>query len=319
MSKINLAISFGSSETIISIKKQGIVLREPTMMLKTDGNVFYGIDAKSQTGRASVESVFSAPVKEGKIADEYVATEILKTFISKITEKRAFFKPQIFATFLVPCSLSADQKVSFKNVAYGAGICIVKFLPVVIASKKGYLQDSTKKDGAVICDIGGEKTDIAIVSENKIIAGLTLGIGGANIDFALMDYIEKIYDLKISIQMAEKIKIEVGSLYANDKSDMEVGGISAIEKVPKTEIISASDVCNVAKEFYEEIAMQVANLLKGCSSDISSDIITNGIFLSGGASLMPGLKTVFENKLSLPVFVNSSADIISVIGANKII
>ena len=319
MKKSEIAVSFGSSETVIYLKGAGIVLREPTLaMRQNNGTWLFGNSAKEQLNKKGGLVTFVYPVNAGKIKDEAVASAFLAFCLTKIIS-RGIFEPSIKATFLVPCGLNLADKTAFKNVAYKGGITEVSFIPNVIAIKFGYGLPAFNKDTFIICDIGGGKTDIGIVSSTQLLGGVTLGIGGKAMDFALANYVERSYGLKISERTAEEVKIEVGSLHDSDKGSIEVSGFDVDTQMPKTEVLYASDVKNSVDDFYGEIVNQIDNLIKSIGIDISEDLLKNGILLAGGGSNISGFDKFLKTKLGLKISLCEDAENVNMLGAKQIL
>ncbi len=319
MRKSEIAISFGSSETVIYLKGAGIVLREATLaMRQNNGTWIFGNHAKKEISKKGSMVTFVEPISMGAVKDEVIASEFLKFCLNKIIS-RGIFTPSIKAIFLVPCGLNMANRITLKNVAYRSGITEVVFINNVIAVKFGYGLPAFNKDTFVICDIGGGKTDIGIVSGTQLLGGVTLGIGGKAMDFAISNYVERSYALKISDSTAEEVKIEIGSLHTSDKGSFEITGYEIDTRAPRTEVLYASDIKNSVEEFYSEIATQTENLIKSIGIDISSDLIKNGILLAGGGSNISGLDKLLKTKLGLKVSVCEDLENVNMLGARQIL
>lgn len=319
MKKSEIAISFGSSETVIFLKGAGIVLREATLaMRQNNGAWVYGNLANKHLSKKGSVVTFVNPVMGGAIKDEEVAVNFLKYCLNKIIS-RGIFEPSIKAIFLVPCGLNLIDRSTFKNVAYKSGITEVVFVPNVIAIKFGYGLPAFNRDTFVICDVGGGKTDIGVVSSTQLLGGITLGIGGKAMDFAISNYIERSYQLKVSDRTSEEIKKEVGSLHPSDKGSIEVTGFDVETHIPRAEVIYASDVKNSVEDFYSEIIKQIDNVIKSISIDISNDLLKNGILLAGGGCNISGLDKLIKTKLGLKVSLCEDAENVNMLGAKQIL
>lgn len=313
--KNELAIELGASQTTIFLKGSGLVLKEPSIIAFCDGEVLaVGTEAKKLIGKTSKDVEFVHPFQDGTIKDEISAIVLLKSFLAKIIVQ-GLFAPNIKAIFEVPCGTTAIERSVIEKVAYKCGIDEVLFVPTVICSKVGFGLDLKLNEAVLVCDIGGDKTDIAIVSKHSILTGLTLGFGGKDMDIAICQLAERSYGLKISLEACEKLKIEVGSLFTNDKSNMEVSGIDIATKSPKTEVLFASDVRGAVIDFYKEIIKKTEAVIASASEAVMSDLSRNGIFLTGGASQILGLDLLFKNELGLPVKRAEDAENCSILGA----
>lgn len=314
-----LAIEIGTSHTTIFLKGSGLVLREPSIMAFSDSDVVaIGTAAKKMLGKTSKDVQFVHPFGDGIILDEIPAIVMLKSFLNKIVVQ-GLFPAKIKAVFLTPCGIGPEEKSLIEKVAYKSGISIVSFAPNVVCAKVGFGLDLKLNEAVLVCDIGGGKTDIAIVSKHSILSGLTLSIGGNDMDLAINKLIEKSSNLKISLQATEKLKIEAGSLYINDRSNMEVSGIDTVSKSPKSEVLFAGDVRSAVVDYYKEIIKNIKLVIASASEAVMSDLSKNGILLTGGASQIPGLDLLFKSEIGLPVKKAEDAEITAILGAGQLL
>lgn len=317
--KNEFAIELGTSQTTIFLKGSGLVLKEPSVIAFNDGSVLaLGTEAKKLIGKTSKDVEFVHPFSDGIIKDEIASIVLLKNFISKIIV-HGIFPTHMKAVFSVPCGMKEDERVLIEKVAYKCGIDEVLFAPTVICSKASFGLDLKLNEAVLVCDIGGGKCDIAIVSKHTILSGVTLSFGGNDMDIALCRFIEKTYGLKISLEACEKLKIECGSLFTNDKSNMEVCGIDVKTKSPRTEVLFASDVRCAVIDFYMDIIKKIGLVIASASEAVMSDLLKNGILLTGGASQILGLDTLIKNELGIPVRRADDAENCSILGAGQLL
>ena len=317
--KNEFAIELGTSETKIFLKGSGLVLKEPSIIAFNDGSVVaLGKEAKKLIGKTSKDVEFIHPFAEGVVKDEVAGVALLKNFISKIIV-HGIFPARMKAVFSVPCGMKSDERVLIEKVAYKSGIDEVLFAPTVICSKASFGLDLKLNEAVLVCDIGGGKTDIAIVSKHTILSGVTLGVGGNDMDIALCNFIEKTYGLKISLEACEKLKIECGSLFTNDKSNMEVCGIDVETKSPRSEVLFASDVRCAVIDFYKDLIKKIELVIASASEAVMGDLLKNGILLTGGASEILGLDALLKNELGIPVTKASDAENCSILGAGQLL
>jgi len=159
-----------------------------------------------------------------------------------------------------------------------------------IASSHAVLDDVEKELGSIIIDIGGGTTDIAIFYKDSIRFSAVLPIGGKNITHDLS------VGLHTSPQNAEKLKIDLGNSLSGripDDKIIEIEGIGGREAKRKklkymTEIIEAR-----MREIFEG-AYRILNE----HHDLS--LITAGLVLTGGASLLKDSSTLADQIFNMP-------------------
>lgn len=319
MALIELAIDIGTSKTAIYQKGTGLVLSEPSVVAtsqgKNSGLKSAGSDAKKLIGKALPNIKINFPVFEGLITLPFATTLMLGHFITKITGKNMFLRPKIRALITTPCGISNLDKQVFESVANEAGIkeaIIIESPNVSVLS----LPVSALSPVLVI-DIGGGKTDIAVVSDDGIISGCSLGIGGNNMDTGIIDYLSDEYKFKIGLLTAEKTRIQIGSLYENDTLGLEINGKDIIKGIPCSMEITSDNISQTLIYYYEKIAEVTKSLIDSLDKDISKIIYSTGAYVIGGASAIAGLEGFLSGYLKMPVKFIEDSSYAAVNGAGK--
>lgn len=303
MAYLDLAIDIGTSKTAIYEKGIGLVLSEPSVVAisqgKTMGLKCAGLEAKKLIGKAPPNTKISFPVFEGLITLPFATSLMLKHFLSKIINKNTFLKPKIRALITVPCGTTVQDKQVFESVANDAGIneAIIVESPNIT----GLALPCSLKSPVLIVDIGGGKTDIAVVSEEGIISGCSLGIGGNNVDTGLIDVFSDEHKFKIGLLTAEKIKIQIGSLFENDTKLITVNGKDVDKGVPCSMEIISKGIYPTISYYYLKIAEVINSLVKDLDKKTAETINRSGAYLIGGASAITGLSKFYGDYLKMPI------------------
>ena len=116
----------------------------------------------------------------------------------------------------MPCGAKEGLKEKYLDVAYECGIGRVYFTQTPFAAVLGHNVTLSETSPVFSLDMGYGITNIAVVSLDGIIAGLSVNLGGGNIDVHLMDYMAENFRLRIGALTAERIKNIVGSLLEDD-------------------------------------------------------------------------------------------------------
>lgn len=160
-----------------------------------------------------------------------------------------------------------------------------------LASSEAVLTPEEKELGVVLVDIGGGTTDIAIFFNRSIAYSSVIPIGGSQFtsDIALV--------LRTPIKEAERIKKEYGSAFANFVNrDEKIDVLSADGST--THSVSRRTLCEIIEPRAEEtLGLVYKEIFK---SDLL-ELIRSGVVLTGGASLLPGMKEMAEKIFKLPV------------------
>ena len=204
---IKLAIDFGTATTKIYKLGYGIVLTEATCVTsqKDTGEVrAYGNEAKRLLGKTADLTDVSFPVWEGEIVSEKRAAAVLEYFVQKVAKRGAE------ALFCVPTGCTAATREKYLRVAKSAGISRVKFAETHFLSALGQDVPLSESNPVFAIDIGAGKTSLSAFSLDGTIAGLTMNVGGNNIDIHIIDHIAEMFNLKIGSLTSEKLKNTVG-------------------------------------------------------------------------------------------------------------
>ncbi len=323
MAVIDIAIDMGSCYTTIFKKGSGIVLREPSCVClqkttKGDRVKEIGQKAKKMQGRTGVGAAVVFPICEGVIRNVDLCIEMLNYFLSKVVPTTVI-RPKVRAVVTLPCGLSSEEVSDYEKVCYGANIGRLYFVPAILASAIGDEVQTSQSRGSLVVNIGGGKTEIAVVGLDSIVHGCMLSIGGKLMDTSIIEYVNTLFNINISENTAEKIKVEVASLYENDRSSIEFSGSDVSSSRPVTEVASAKQISIAVSTFYDDIIKAINGIINVCKPDIVADITESGVVVSGGGSQITGLENYFRKSLNLPVKVSENATNSVILGAGKLI
>lgn len=317
-----IAVDFGGSYTSIYKKDSGLILKEPTLLCAIMTENGYevkamGQEAKDIQGRTDSRSIVFSPVSEGVIKSPDYATILLKYFLDKVLPKNYFSKIKC----LVPCptGITEQEKNIYKDVFLGAGVKEVIFIPRLIASAYGGGVNIFSNNANLVLDIGGVSTDIGVINMGNIIDGATLAVGGKAIDAQIVRTVSSKYGVEIGLSSAQKLKEEIGSLYAYDTANMEVLGVDTTTKAPASVVVYATDIKESVLPLLLEITRIIETTLNILPPEISSDVATNGILVTGGFAEISGLEKYLRKEINLPVKVAENAPNACIVGAGKLL
>ncbi len=305
-----IGIDLGTANILIYVKGEGIVVNEPSVVAmdaETHKPLAVGAEAKEMLGKTPGRVQAIRPLKDGVIAD-FQVTEILIThFINKLNLKGVFSRPTIL--ICCPSNITSIEKSAIKDVAErcGAKRVFIEEEPKVAAIGAGL--DISRPAGHMVIDIGGGTTDIAVLSLGDIVTSTSLKIAGDKMDEEIIHYIKDKYKLLIGDRTAEQIKIEIGTAVkgAREEKTMEVRGRDLVTGLPHTIEISADETELALRENCATIVSATKAVLEKTPPELAADIVSRGIFLTGGGALLHGLDTLLEKELNVPVFVADNA------------
>jgi len=303
----DLAIDLGTANTLVSIKGKGIVINEPSVVaIKDDKHkkrvLAVGKAAKEMVGKTPKNIVAIRPMKNGVIADFSVTEEMIRYFIQKVHNRKGLIRPRI--VICVPYGLTQVERKAVKESAMSAGAREVYLIEEPMAAAIGAGLPIKDPQGSMVIDIGGGTTEIGVISLGGLVVSKSIRVAGDKFDRAIVDYINKKYNLIIGERVAEEIKMEIGSAVKLDKElKMQVQGKNRISGLLETITVTSEDIREALKEPVKEIGEAVKQVLEETPADLAGDIVENGIVLTGGGALLKGLDKYLSDLVLLPVYI----------------
>src|SRR6187402_66060 len=301
----DIGIDLGTANTLVYVKDQGIVLREPSEVAVQAGTnrvLAVGDEAKRMLGRTPANIVAVRPLKDGVIADFEVTEAMLRHFITKVHNRKVRVKPRV--VIAVPSGITEVEKRAVRESATHAGAREVYLIEEPMAAAIGVGLPVQDPAGNMIIDIGGGTTEVALISLSGIVFSRSVRVAGDELDEAIVQYMKRAYNLMIGERTAEDIKIRVGSAYPLAKEvTMEVKGRDMVAGLPKTITITSQEVREALLEPLNSIIDAVRVTLERCPPELSADLVDRGIVLAGGGALLRGLDKLLSEETGLPVHV----------------
>lgn len=311
---LDIGIDLGTANTLIYTKSKGIVLNEPSVIAVDDNTkqvLAVGKEAKEMIGRAPEYIQVIRPLQDGVISDFIMTQNMLKEFIRKVIPERSFLT-KVRIVVGVPSGVTGVEKRAVEEVVRQMGAKEVYILdePMAAAIGVGILVDEPV--GHMIADIGGGTSDIAIIALGGIVNSISLRHAGDEMDKAIIAYMRKTYNLLIGDKTAEQIKMTVGCIFPSasspvDRETMEAKGRDVLSGLPKSVTIDSTDMLKALEEPISIIVEGIKNTLESAPPELSADISSNGMILSGGGSFIKGLDRLIENQTGLKVTIAENA------------
>ena len=152
----DIGIDLGTANTLIYVKDQGIVLREPSVVAVKSGTsevLAVGADAKRMLGRTPGNIVAIRPLKDGVIADFEITEAMLRYFIRKVHNKRTIARPRV--VIAVPSGITEVERRAVQESASHAGAREVYLIEEPMAAAIGAGLPVQEASGNMIVDMGG--------------------------------------------------------------------------------------------------------------------------------------------------------------------
>ncbi|MFD6953274.1 rod shape-determining protein [Nocardiopsis sp. TSRI0078] len=306
----DMAVDLGTANTLVYVRGRGIVLNEPSVVAlntSTGRIVAVGIEAKQMIGRTPDNITAIRPLKDGVIADFEITERMLRYFIQKIHRRRHFAKPRLIVA--VPSGITSVEHRAVKEAGYQAGARRVYIIEEPMAAAIGAGLPVHEPTGNMVVDIGGGTTEVAVISMGGIVTSQSIRVGGDELDQAITTFVKKEYSLMIGERTAEELKMAVGSAYPSGSEEVraEVRGRDLVSGLPKTIVLSETDVRQAIEEPVIAIIDAIRTSLDKCPPELSGDIMDRGIAVTGGGALLRGLDERLLHETGMPIHVADNA------------
>jgi rod shape-determining protein MreB len=319
---IKLAIDLGSSMTKIyrADAGNGIVLAEPSCVaINTEREVkAVGKEAKKLVGKTAELTRIVFPVYEGEIVDRQLAGIMLKEFLNKVGVRFSALK-RAQVVFSVPCGASDELLEDYASIAEESGLKKVSFVEAPYLAALGSELVLSESNPVFCIDLGGGVTNAAVLSLGGIIAGVSMNIGGNNMDANIIDYVASQLKLSIGALTAERIKNEIGSLLPNARGSTVAEGSSTENYQPSSVSVQAEDVTECIRVYVKKIVEYATGVLWNLPAEVAATINRNGVYLSGGVMKIPYVPQYIGAQLGMRYRVYEEPQFATVLGGGVLL
>ncbi|MBP5242859.1 MAG: rod shape-determining protein [Clostridia bacterium] len=317
---LKVAIDAGTSVTKIYKIGSGIVLAEPSCVAihtETQQVKAIGEEAKKLVGRTSEGTSVIFPVAEGAIVNVKMATVMLDAFLNKIGIRSG--RHRVEALFAVPCGVSEEAKSAIYNVCDELGIAQISFVEAPYLSALGQDLPISDSNPVFVLDMGAGTSNIGVISLDGIIAGISLNLGGNNMDAHIIDHVAARFGLRIGRITGERIKNTIGSLIEGDNQSMVVNGRDIAGGRPRSVAVSSADVVYPIQIYVDKLIEYAGMILRKLPAEVSAGICKSGVHLSGGVSQIAGMAEYIEERLAMEVHRSEEPQMAVVLGGGRAI
>lgn len=324
-SSYDMAIDLGTANTLVGISGQGVVINEPSVVAierSTHRVLAVGHEAKNMINHTP--DTFSAehPLHDGVVSDYDITEAMISAFINKAAPRRYPWQPKPRIVVCIPCGATSVEKRAVFEATIQAGARQAYLIEEPMAAAMGADLPVTEPTGSMVVDIGGGTTEVAVISLGGIVTSSSLRLAGNRLDEAIAMHLRDLLGIKIGERTAEVIKIKIGSILPFEdgrERDMIISGQDVLTEQPKEVTIQSEDVREALQESIDEMVVHIKETFKKTNPDLASDIISNGILLTGGGGLLSGLDRYLTNKLEIPVWTSETALTNVVTGCLKVL
>ena len=303
-----IAIDLGTANTLI-IHNDKVVVDEPSIVAKnirTGEIVAIGKRAQQMHGKTHKEIETLRPLKDGVIADFQASEQMIRGFIEMLKMKRSIIAPSLKMVVCIPSGVTEVEKRAVIDSAEHAGAKDVWLIHEPMAAAIGIGIDVLEPKGNMVIDIGGGTTEIAVISLGGIVCDKSIRVAGDELTANIQYHMKTRHNIALGDIMAEQIKIHCGSALTeleDPPSNYSVHGRDLMSGIPKEVIVTYKEIAGALNNSIEQIEEAIMSALFNTPPALSADIYNEGLYLTGGGSMLRGLDKRLSKKTKLPVYV----------------
>jgi len=304
----DLGIDLGTKNTLVYVVDKGLVINEPSVVAinkRTNEILEVGEAAKKMVGKTPGHIEAIKPLVEGIISDFEVTEKMLKYFIDKVHTENFTLISRPRVVIGIPLDLTEVEKKAVEDAAKSAGARKVYLIEEAMAAAIGARLPVTEATATMVVDIGGGTTEIAVISLGGVVTWKSLKAAGNEFDNNIIEYIREEFNILIGEQLAESIKIAIGSAVPLDApTEIEVRGRDLVTGLPKALMVSDKQIREAISRTVIKIIDNIKTILETTPPELVSDIYERGLYLSGGGALLRGLDKAISAATKIPVKIS---------------
>lgn len=304
-----LAIDLGTANTVIYQNGQ-ILLDEPSIVAvenKSGKCIAIGQSAKLMHERINPGIKTIRPLRDGVIADFNAAELMIRGFIKQANSKHhSLFTPNIKMVVGIPSGSTEVEIRAVRDSSEHAGGRDVYLIYEPMAAALGIGLNIEAPQGNMVVDIGGGTTEIAVISLGGLVQQDSIRTAGDVFTSDIQYYLRQQHNIKVGEITAEKIKIAVGAVIPELDEEPEpfiVRGPNIMTAHPVEAAITYQEIAHCLDKSIAKIEASILKVLENTPPELYSDIVENGIFLSGGGALLRGLAKRLTDKVNIQFHV----------------
>ena len=300
-----IGIDLGTTELRLSVPANGIVRRMPSVIAvnqKTKKRMlkFGSFAQKAVAEHPSLLKLMRS--FEGSVLED---PELAKRIFAWCLHEIYPDETGVRALYSVPCSLSDAEECAIVEMLLDSGFkeAFLVYSPVAALIGGGY----SLKNTYVSVNIGARTTDIAVVSDGKIIDRASVLVGGDAFCNAVSGYVEKKHHMRISFPVAERVKRTVGTVWLDGETRVaDLVGIDGKNACKQT-TISSEEMFTALEEPCALLLDAICSAAAKIPLERVSDAMDGGIVLSGGGAFIRGLSNMIEGITGFPCRIPEAA------------
>jgi len=302
----DIGIDLGTSNTMLYVKKRGIVIHEPTLVVVDGSNrrqvQSVGDEARHSPGRTSGTQMVIRPIRNGVIADFDMTALMIKYFLRKAVGVSNVMKPKVVIS--VPAGMDDINRKALTEAVRVSGIKKVYLMEKPFAAALGSELPVYDPVGSMVVDIGGGTTDVAVISLGGLVVSQSIPVGGQKMDEAIINHIKREFKMLIGDRTAENVKMDLGSaMPLTEERRVHIRGRDLLSPQAMDIEYTSQQAYQAIHEPCRAIVNAIRWVLERTPPELAADILRTGIHLTGGGAQLYAMDQFIATELGIPVLV----------------
>ena len=295
----DFGVDLGSENTFICKKNKGIIVNETSVIAVdsvSDRVIAIGREAKQMIGRVPSTIEVEYTIQDGVISSFEKTGLLLSEFIK--AHNVGFGKTRMILS--IPCCSTAVERKAVEDVARTCGAKETYVIEEPLAAALGSGIDIFAPNGRMVVDMGAGTTEIAVLSLGSVVSYHYIPSAGKQLNTNIINYVRRVHNVLIGEPTAEALKIKLGTVEDNGENEfMMVSGRELSKGLPVNIEVTSEHIREAIYPGVQSIIEGISYTLEHIDPELSADIISNGILLTGGTSMMPGWAPLIENAIGV--------------------
>ena len=298
-----IGVDLGTANVLVYVRGRGIVIKEPSVVAvaqRDNSIVAVGGEALDMLGRTPAAISVIRPMRDGVIADYLTTEAMLRYFIGKVVGRLNFIKPEVMVC--MPAGVTSVEQRAVRDAAEAAGARRpANLVPEPLAAAIGARIPVGSPRGHMVVDIGGGRTEAAVISMYGIVVSESVRVAGDRLDEAIANYVKRRHNLLVGDRTAEETKIAVGSaLPLEEDLTTDIRGRDQISGLPKNIIVTSQEITQALLDPLAAILGAIRSVLERTPPELCSDVVDRGIVITGGGALLRNMDRLIVQEIGIP-------------------
>ena len=307
----NLKIFSNNSKSVLNVKNTIAIVDNDKMYA-------YGDEAYSMYEKTPESIQVSFPIVSGVIAE----FDNMQTMLFEVLENKVKAKLKgADIVVCVPTDITEVEKKAFydmfiksKQRPHSVMLC-----EKPLADALGMGLDITEPTGIMVVDFGGDTTEISVISLGGLVLTELCPFGGNQLDDSIVTYMRRKYNLMIGRKTACQLKEQIGSAMPGRKDSLVIVGRDVVSGLPIEMEVNSSMVYEGIRGDLTNLCNSIKITLEKVPPELARDIVSSGIYLTGGSAQIHQLAELFTEVTNIKVNISEHANETSVLGLDKVL